>query len=82
MRLLKVKDKADMAMTKIWIRSWKVKDKADMAMTKIWIRLWKVKDKADMAINKIWIKLQYNTMQIYCLFVEKFAMWLVIYIKH
>ena len=35
MRLLKVKDKADMVMTKIWIRLWKVKDKADMAMTEI-----------------------------------------------
>ena len=29
----------------------------------------------------IWLSIQYNTIQLYCLCVEKFAFWLIIYIK-
>ena len=28
------------------------------------------------------LKVQYNTIQLYCLCLEKFAFWLIIYIKH
>ena len=30
---------------------------------------------------KVVVTIQYNTIQLYCLYVEKFAFWLVIYIK-
>ena len=44
-------------------------------------------DEADIIIFKFlkltdeMLGVQYNTIQLYCLYVEKFAFWLVIYIK-
>ena len=32
-------------------------------------------------ITKVYNTIQYNTIQLYCLYVDKFAFWLVIYIK-